>query len=133
MPRPTARNILQVRHRASEGRQSSRAIALDEGLERFSKRCRFLCHFDIMASSGGCENLGIRRVQAPANRAWASFPFINARPDEDDPRDIVLGALQKDGAAVLFDAIKIQDLTPDCPKGLKDMPLSGCNLRPDTK
>jgi hypothetical protein len=44
-----------VRHRAAEGGQLAGALALDEGFERFPRRCRFLHHPVIMASSDGSE------------------------------------------------------------------------------
>ena len=65
--------------------------------------------------------------------AKALVTFIDEHPDQVDPRDILLGALQEAHAAALFGNIKMQDLTPDCPKDWKDMPPGGCTLRPDTK
>lgn len=67
--------------------------------------------------------------------AKAVVTFIDEHPDQTDSRTILLGALKKEGAAVLLGPVRIQELTPDCPKDVKDMPPGGCNLRmgPDAK
>lgn len=67
--------------------------------------------------------------------AKAVVTFIDDHPDKTDPRTILLGALQKEGAAILLGPMRIQDLTPNCPKDVKDMPAGGCkpNMGPDAK
>jgi hypothetical protein len=67
--------------------------------------------------------------------AKAVVTFIDEHPDKTDPRTILLGALQKEGAAILVGPMRIQDLTPACPKDVKDIPATGCNLKsgPDAK
>lgn len=67
--------------------------------------------------------------------AKAVVTFIDEHPDKTDPRTILLRALKKEGAAILTGPVRIQDLTPDCPKDVKDIPAGGCNLRmgPDAK
>jgi hypothetical protein len=65
--------------------------------------------------------------------AKAVVTFIDEHPDEADARNILLGALQEAHAAVFFGNLKMQDLTPDCPKDMKDIPPGGCNYRPGVK
>jgi hypothetical protein len=62
-PRSAAGNIVQVRHRAAEGGQlpGALALALAEGFERFPKRCSFLCHTGIMASSFARLLVGLKQ------------------------------------------------------------------------
>lgn len=67
--------------------------------------------------------------------AKAVVAFIDEHPDETDLRNILLGALQEVHAAAFVGNIKMQDLTPDCPKDWKDIPTGGCSLKapPDAK
>jgi hypothetical protein len=44
LARPGTWNLLQVRHRTAQGRQSAGTLPLDEGLESFPKQCRFFRH-----------------------------------------------------------------------------------------
>jgi hypothetical protein len=52
--------------------------------------------------------------------------FIDEHPDEEDTKNILLGALKKADAVQLFGNIKMQDLTPDCPKDPKVIPAGEC-------
>src|SRR6266487_6377087 len=69
-PYPAAWNILQLRHCASQGRQSASAFSLDEGFESFTNQRRFLrypgellCNADeVVIECNGCSH---RKLQAP--------------------------------------------------------------------
>lgn len=56
--------------------------------------------------------------------AKAIVEYIDDHPEEDDVRNLLLGALQKEGAAVFFDVGP-----PDCPKDMKTLPSGGCIVR----
>src|SRR5438552_17743623 len=68
-PYPPAWNILQLRHCASQRRQSASAFPLDEGFESFTNQRRFLRYpsellgnaYEIVIKCKGCSH---RRLQA---------------------------------------------------------------------
>jgi hypothetical protein len=65
--------------------------------------------------------------------AKAVVAFTDEHPDEADFRNILLGALQKVHAVVLFGNIRVEDSTPDC-KNVKAISAGGCVYRgPEVK
>lgn len=74
----------------------------------------------------------LERNPLPSTRqiAKAIVNYIDEHPSEDFRR-IMVAALLKVEAVMLFDNIVVQDVTPDCPKDMKELPAGGCNFKPN--